>query len=76
MTRVFALIALLLAGCAMPMGDLKGPPEWCLTPGPGLPPLKSGMDLVKRHAALMRLNKSDSAKLHCLRRYAKVVAAS
>ncbi len=65
-----------LGGCATPMGDIRPAPKWCTTFSKGLPQLKEGDDLVERHAALMRLNKEDSSKLRCLRRYAKAVSKS
>jgi hypothetical protein len=63
-----------LAGCATPTGQLNPPPKWCTAPSSKPDELKSGDDLIQKHADLKEANSLERAKNRCLRRYANAVS--
>ena len=62
-----------LAGCAT-MGELDGPPKWCLASSKAPEPLKAGDDLIQRHADLKEAAQLERAKNRCLRNYSRAVS--
>ena len=74
MQRFWALVALVLAGCTTPMGDISPAPKWCLAGTKTFPPLKEGDDLVDEYAKLKKINRDDTSKIRCLQRYSRAVS--
>jgi hypothetical protein len=62
-----------LPGCATPMGQLNAPPKWCTAQSSKPQELKSGDDLIQKHADLKEANSLERAKNRCLRRYSNAV---